>query len=153
MLSRLKFEISPLVKEMLDQLPSAVWSSSSTTFLDPSMGGGQFLVEIERRLRASGHSDENISARVFGCEKNKLRVNYAKNNKKLLSKNLHISDFLSYNWGKKSMRDGKAVFATQQLVKGIKVCCSVCVCVPVCVCVCLRVFLYLFVCPCAWLLL
>lgn len=99
MLSRLKFEISPLVKEMLDQLPSAVWSSSTTTFLDPSMGGGQFLVEIERRLRASGHSDENISARVFGCEKNKLRVNYAKNNKKLVSKNLHISNFLNQDWG------------------------------------------------------
>lgn len=99
MLSRLKFEIAPLVKEMLDQLPTEVWKSSSTTFLDPAMGGGQFLVEIERRLRAAGHSEENIASRVFGCEKNKLRVNYAKNNKKLASTNLYISDFLSYNWG------------------------------------------------------
>jgi hypothetical protein len=84
---------------MLDQFPSSVWSSSSTTFLDPAMGGGQFLVEIERRLRSAGHSDENISSRVFGCEKNKLRVNYAKNNKKLVSKNLHISNFLNQDWG------------------------------------------------------
>ncbi len=99
MLSRLKFEISPLVKEMLDQLPTEVWQSATTTFLDPAMGGGQFLVEIERRLRAAGHSEENIASRVYGCEKNKLRVNYAKNNKKLASTNLYISDFLSYNWG------------------------------------------------------
>ena len=99
MLSRLKFAISPLVKEMLDQLPASVWASSTTTFLDPSMGGGQFLVEIQQRLRDFGHSDENIGDRVYGCEKNKLRVNYAKNNKKLVSKHLYISDFLSYNWG------------------------------------------------------
>ena len=99
MLSRLKFAIAPLVKEILDNLPDSIWTSSSTTFLDPAMGGGQFLVEIERRLREAGHSDENIATRVFGCEKNKLRVNYAKNNKKLVSTNLYVSDFLSRDWG------------------------------------------------------
>ncbi len=99
MLSRLKFAIAPLVKEILDNLPDSIWTSSSTTFLDPAMGGGQFLVEIERRLRVAGHSDENIANRVFGCEKNKLRVNYAKNNKKLVSANLYVSDFLSRDWG------------------------------------------------------
>ncbi len=67
MLSRLKFAIAPLVKEILDNLPDSIWTSSSTTFLDPAMGGGQFLVEIERRLRVAGHSDENIANRVFGC--------------------------------------------------------------------------------------
>jgi len=99
MLSRLKFEIQPLVSQMLDQLPAKVWESSETTFLDPAMGGGQFLVEIQRRLQAAGHTDENIAARVYGCEKNKLCVNYAKNNKKLVSSNLHISNFLDYDWG------------------------------------------------------
>lgn len=99
MLSRLKFAIQPLVNEMLDQLPARVWASSTTTFLDPSMGGGQFLVEIEKRLRAAGHSDSNISTRIYGCEKNKLRVNYAKNNKKLVAANLFVSDFLNHEWG------------------------------------------------------
>jgi len=99
MLSRLKFEIQPLVTEMLDQLPQQVWESSETTFLDPAMGGGQFLIEIQRRLQAAGHTDENIAARVYGCEKNKLCVNYAKNNKKLVSGNLYISNFLDYDWG------------------------------------------------------
>jgi hypothetical protein len=99
MISRLKFPIQPLVKEMLDQLPADVWSSSTTTFLDPAMGGGQFLVEIQTRLRAAGHSDENIAERMYGCEINKLRVNYTKNNKKLVTNNLFITDFLSYDWG------------------------------------------------------
>ena len=63
MLSRLKFPIEPLVKNMLDQLPMDVWTSSTTTFLDPAMGGGQFLVEIQRRLRAAGHSDDNMVAK------------------------------------------------------------------------------------------
>jgi hypothetical protein len=99
MISRLKFPIQPLVKEMLDQLPADVWTSSTTTFLDPAMGGGQFLVEIQTRLRAAGHSDENIANRMYGCEINKLRVNYTKNNKKLVTNNLFISDFLSYDWG------------------------------------------------------
>lgn len=96
---RLKFPIEPLVKQMLDQLPAEVWTSKKSTFLDPAMAGGQFLVEIERRLRAAGHSDKNISERVWGCETNILRVNYARNNKKLVAKNLFISNFLDYNWG------------------------------------------------------
>ena len=43
MLSRMKFEIEPLVAEMLDQLPKNVWTSNSTTFFDPAIGGGQFV--------------------------------------------------------------------------------------------------------------
>jgi len=50
MLSRIKFEIAPLVNEMLDQLPADIWTSETTTFLDPGMAGGQFVREIERRL-------------------------------------------------------------------------------------------------------
>ncbi len=100
MISRLKFPIQPLVNLMLDQLPVDVWTSSTTTFLDPAMGGGQFLAEIQRRLRAAGHSDENIAERIYGCETNILRVNYSRNNKKLVSNHLVISDFLSYDWGK-----------------------------------------------------
>lgn len=77
MLSRLKFEIRPLVEEILDQLPESVWTSQTTTFLDPAMAGGQFVAAIEARLRKYGHSDKNISGRVFGCEEHQRSVNYA----------------------------------------------------------------------------
>jgi site-specific DNA-methyltransferase (adenine-specific) len=77
MLGRLKFDIQPLVNEMLDQLPSTVWESETTTFFDPALGGGQFVAEIERRLRAHGHSEANISQRVFGAEERKMHLNFA----------------------------------------------------------------------------
>lgn len=79
MLARLKFDIKPLVNEILDKLPGHVWTDGKSTFLDPAMGGGQFVVEIERRLRENGCTTANIRRRVFGYENNQLRVNYAVN--------------------------------------------------------------------------
>lgn len=68
MLFRINADIKVLVNEILDQLPKSVWTSNSTTFLDPAIGGGQFVSEIERRLLAAGHSKANIANRVFGYE-------------------------------------------------------------------------------------
>jgi hypothetical protein len=98
MITRLKFPIEPLVEQILDQLPQEVWTSDSTSFLDPAMGGGQFLAAIERRLRAHGHSNSNIADRTWGCETNILRVNYSKNNKRLVSNHLFVANALDHNW-------------------------------------------------------
>jgi hypothetical protein len=68
-----------LVNEVLDSLPAHVWQSSTTRFFDPAIGGGQFVSEIERRLRAHGHSDHNISTRVSGLEENEFLVDLARN--------------------------------------------------------------------------
>lgn len=84
MLSRMKFEIEPLVNEILDHLPQNVWQSDSITFIDPALGGGQFVKEIERRLRDAGHSDQNISKRVFGFEESDLHIRFAVNKHKLV---------------------------------------------------------------------
>ena len=84
MLARLKFDITSLVNNLLDQLPSEVWSSSTTTFLDPNMGGGQFVHAIENRLRNAGHLNENIASRVYGYESNRMRINFAVNKYKLV---------------------------------------------------------------------
>lgn len=84
MLSRIKFEIDPLVGEILDQLPNSIWVSDSTTFFDPAIGGGQFVSEIERRLRMHGHSDSNIRSRVMGFEESNLHIRYAVNKHKLV---------------------------------------------------------------------
>ena len=84
MLSRMKFEIEPLVAEMLDQLPKNVWTSNSTTFFDPAIGGGQFVRAIEQRLRACGHNDANIRKRVVGLEDSELHIRYAVNKHKLV---------------------------------------------------------------------
>lgn len=84
MIFRLKMEIGNLVNEMVAKLPDELFLSDSTTFLDPSMGGGQYVSAIENRLRTHGHIDENIKNRVFGVEKSLLRVNYAIKKNKLV---------------------------------------------------------------------
>jgi hypothetical protein len=95
MLKRLKFEIDPLVNDILGKIPLEVWESEISTFLDPAMGGGQFIREIIRRLREHGHSDENIAGRVFGIENGQLRVDFAVNKYNLIG--TYIStDFLSW---------------------------------------------------------
>lgn len=77
MLARLKFNIDPLVKEIVDQLPQQLIITG--TVLDPCIGGGQFVREIERRKRDAGMSNEEIKATVFGFEENVIRRNYAVN--------------------------------------------------------------------------
>lgn len=93
MLSRIKFEIDPVVNSMLDQLPADTWTSTTETFLDPAMAGGQFVREIERRLLAAGHSRENVAGRVYGIEQYEHQVQYAVNKYKLLG-NYTVDDFL-----------------------------------------------------------
>jgi len=80
----MKFEIEPLVTEILNQLPDSVWTSKTTTFFDPAIGGGQFVKEIESRLLAAGHSKDNIRKRVFGFEESELHIRYAVNKHSLL---------------------------------------------------------------------
>lgn len=97
MLSRIKFEIEGLVNEMLDQLPAEVWTSDSTTFFDPAIGGGQFVRAIESRLRSAGHSDANIAERVYGCESSRLNVKFALNKYKLVGR-YAVCDFLAQDF-------------------------------------------------------
>jgi hypothetical protein len=96
---RIKLPIQELVEQILDQLPDHVWRSATTTFLDPAMAGGQFILAIERRLKAAGHSDENIAQRVWGCEERLIRVKYVQNWHKALSAHLYVRDALNYDWG------------------------------------------------------
>ena len=93
MLGRLKFDIAPLVNKMLDHLPREVWSSSTSKFLDPAIGGGQFVRAIEQRLQQAGHSNENIASRVYGYESNRMRINFAVNKYKLVGTYVN-KDFL-----------------------------------------------------------
>jgi len=83
MLERIK-PLSDLVNEILDHLPESVWESKTTTFFDPAIGGGQFVREIERRLRQHGHDDDNIHSRVFGFEYSYALLDLAVNMHKLV---------------------------------------------------------------------
>ena len=96
---RIKLPIQDLVKQILDALPDHIWSNPCATFLDPAMAGGQFILEIERRLKAAGHSNENIASRVWGCEQSLIRVKYVQNWHKAISTQLYVRDALAYDWG------------------------------------------------------
>ena len=98
MLARIQ-PLKQLVNEMLDQFPKSVWRSKTTTFLDPAIGGGQFVAEIERRLRAAGHSDENIKSRVFGFEYSLALIDIAINMNKLVGtyKKMLYEDFFKWD--------------------------------------------------------
>lgn len=67
------------------------------SFLDPCMGGGQFVQAVEQRLRSYGHSDKNIAKRVYGIENSRLRINYAINKHGLVGQYRYCEDYLEYD--------------------------------------------------------
>jgi hypothetical protein len=95
MIGRLKFNIDNIVMDIIKKIPDSVWNNPNATFLDPAMGGGQFVKAIEQKLRECGYSDESIRHRVFGLESNIMRVDFAVNKYKLIG-NYSVVDFL--NW-------------------------------------------------------
>ena len=101
--ARIEFKIEKLVNTMLDKIPTYIWESSTTTFLDPCMAGGQFCYEIERRLRSYGHSEENIAGRVFGWEANEQIIQFAVNSKRLIGK-YNVVNVLNLEYNYKIMK-------------------------------------------------
>jgi len=77
MLFRHDINIDLLIDDLLNKIPQPVWKSSTTTFLDPAAGGGQFLNRIVTKLRLYGHSDANIRRRVVGVFETLIARNYA----------------------------------------------------------------------------
>jgi hypothetical protein len=68
-----------LVNEILDQIPTEIWEDPESTFCDPFMGKGTFLVEIVNRLvYIYGYKEEDAKSRVFGYEVRVKYVNYLK---------------------------------------------------------------------------
>ena len=63
-----------LVREIVYNLPEELFQSDKTTFLDPAMGKGDYLVGIAQRLKEYGHSKENILSRLYGFECNAMYV-------------------------------------------------------------------------------
>jgi Eco57I restriction-modification methylase len=90
MLARIK-PLDHLADEMINNIPQHVWQSSSTTFADLAMGGGQFIKQIIAKLRYYGHSDENIRNRVYGYEYNQALINLSVNMNKLIGTFTKIS--------------------------------------------------------------
>lgn len=88
-----------LVKEMLDKIPTSVWENPTSTFLDPCMGKGTFLIEIVNRLvYIYGYSKEDAISRVYGYD---IRVKYINYLKRVGFINVFHKDFLNEEFNMK----------------------------------------------------
>ena len=63
------FTPAALVNEILDKLPIEIWKDASKTWLDPTAGNGNFLVEVKARLVTAGHTENHILENmIFGVD-------------------------------------------------------------------------------------
>ena len=62
------FTPTPLVQEILDQLPQEVFTDASKTFLDNSCGDGQFLGEVLIRKVENGIDFETALSTIYGVD-------------------------------------------------------------------------------------
>jgi hypothetical protein len=62
------FTPTPLVQEILDQLPQEQFTNPNKTFLDPSCGDGQFLGEVIIRKVENGSTFEQALGAVYGVD-------------------------------------------------------------------------------------
>jgi hypothetical protein len=93
------FTPEDLVKNMLDKIPTSVWENPTSTFLDPCMGKGTFLIEIVNRLvYIYGYSLEDAISRVYGYD---VRVKYINYLKRGGFKNVFHKNFLNENFNMK----------------------------------------------------
>ena len=81
-----------LVNEMLDNISESVWRNPESTFLDPCMGKGTFLIEIVRRLTyIYGYTEVDAKSRVYGYD---VRVKYVNHLQRRGFVNVRHKDFL-----------------------------------------------------------
>ena len=82
-----------LVCKILDKIPEEVWKNPKSTFLDPCMGKGTFLLEIVRRLvYIYGYTEEDAKSRVYGYD---IRVKYVNHLTRRGFMNVRHKDFLN----------------------------------------------------------
>ncbi len=103
------FTPTPLVQEMLDNLPQELFEDTTKTFLDPSCGDGQFLSEVViRKMERSGCTLEQALSTTYGVELMEDNVKLCKERLAgpsptqeildILDKNIVCADALKYDY-------------------------------------------------------
>ena len=103
------FTPTPLVQEMLDNLPQELFKDTTKTFLDPSCGDGQFLSEVViRKMEKSGCTLEQALSTTYGVELMEDNVKLCKERLAgpnptqkildILDKNIVCADALKYDY-------------------------------------------------------
>lgn len=120
------FTPTPLVQEMLDQLPLESFTDPTKTYLDPSCGDGQFLSEVLIRKMENGSTFEQALSTIYGvdlmmdnvleCRSRllcgmsgplPLPINGCDTYEQLVKKNIVCHDALTYDYSFNGWEDGE----------------------------------------------
>ena len=100
------FTPTPLVQEVLDQLPSYTFTDPDKTFLDPSCGDGQFLGEVLIRKLENGIDFETALSTIYGVDLMQDNVELCQERllcgcekyRNIVEKNIVCADSLRYHY-------------------------------------------------------
>jgi hypothetical protein len=100
------FTPTPLVQEILDQLPEELFKDPTKTFLDPSCGDGQFLSEVLIRKIENGINFETALSTIYGVDIMQDNVDLCRERllcgrtdlKHIVEKNIVCHDGLTYDY-------------------------------------------------------
>lgn len=100
------FTPTPLVEEILDQLPHDLFTDSTKTFLDPACGDGQFLGEILIRKLQNNIDFEMALSTIYGVDIMPDNVKLCQDRllcgqehlRHIVEKNIVCADGLDYNY-------------------------------------------------------
>ena len=105
------FTPTPLVQEILDQLPKELFIDPTKTYLDPSCGDGQFLSEVLIRKVENGIDFETALSTIYGVELMQDNVDLCRkrllcgreNLRHIVEKNIYCADGLKFSYEFKPM--------------------------------------------------
>ena len=100
------FTPTELVQEILDKLPSKVFTDSNKTYLDPSCGDGQFLGEVLIRKVENGIDFEQALSTIYGVDIMQDNVDLCRERllcgqehlRHIVEKNIVCADALRYHY-------------------------------------------------------
>ena len=99
------FTPTPLVQELLDQLPQDLFEDPTKTFCDPACGDGQFLVEVLIRKMEYGSTFEQALSTIYGIDLMPDNVEECRSRllceqeqyRKIVENNIVCADALTYD--------------------------------------------------------
>ena len=100
------FTPTPLVQEILNQIPIEQFQDPSKTFLDPSCGDGQFLSEVLIKKMENGSTFEQALSTIYGVDIMPDNVALCKDRllcgqehlRHIVDKNIVCADALTYDY-------------------------------------------------------
>ena len=100
------FTPTPLVQEILSQIPQDQFQDPTKTFLDPSCGDGQFLGEVLIRKLENGSTFEQALQTIYGVDLMQDNVDLCRERllcgredlRHIVEKNIVCADALTYDY-------------------------------------------------------